>query len=151
MHSRYHGAFTLIELLVVIAIIAILAAILFPVFAKAREKARQTTCMNNQRQIALAELMYAQDNNEYCSSTATVWTGLNLNQGILLCPSATGTNMAVYGYLYDPNIAGMELGDIANPANTFVTADAQNGLLQRRHSNKLVASYLDGHVSGRSI
>jgi prepilin-type N-terminal cleavage/methylation domain-containing protein/prepilin-type processing-associated H-X9-DG protein len=53
--------FTLIELLVVIAIIAILAAILFPVFAKAREKARQASCESNEKQIALAFLMYAQD------------------------------------------------------------------------------------------
>lgn len=53
--------FTLIELLVVIAIIAILAAILFPVFAKAREKARQTSCASNLKQIDLAFLMYAQD------------------------------------------------------------------------------------------
>ena len=53
--------FTLIELLVVIAIIAILAAILFPVFAKAREKARQATCTSNLKQLALASLMYAQD------------------------------------------------------------------------------------------
>jgi len=51
-------------LLVVIAIIAILAAILFPVFAKAREKARTNTCLNNQRQIALAVLMYVQDHDE---------------------------------------------------------------------------------------
>ncbi|PIZ44425.1 MAG: hypothetical protein COY42_14050 [Armatimonadetes bacterium CG_4_10_14_0_8_um_filter_66_14] len=52
---------TLIELLVVIAIIAILAAILFPVFAKAREKARQSSCLSNQKQISLGILMYGQD------------------------------------------------------------------------------------------
>jgi len=56
--------FTLIELLVVIAIIAILAAILFPVFARAREKARQSSCQSNLKQLALAMLMYAQDYDE---------------------------------------------------------------------------------------
>ncbi len=56
--------FTLIELLVVIAIIAILAAILFPVFAKAREKARQASCLSNEKQLALGTLMYAQDYDE---------------------------------------------------------------------------------------
>lgn len=56
--------FTLIELLVVIAIIAILAAILFPVFAKAREKARQITCVSNMKQIMLGEMQYVQDNDE---------------------------------------------------------------------------------------
>jgi prepilin-type N-terminal cleavage/methylation domain-containing protein len=57
--------FTLIELLVVIAIIAILAAILFPVFAQAREKARQITCASNEKQIGLAILQYCQDADEY--------------------------------------------------------------------------------------
>ncbi|NLO06641.1 MAG: DUF1559 domain-containing protein [candidate division WS1 bacterium] len=56
--------FTLIELLVVIAIIAILAAILFPVFARAREKARQASCLSNAKQIGLAMLMYVQDYDE---------------------------------------------------------------------------------------
>jgi prepilin-type N-terminal cleavage/methylation domain-containing protein len=56
--------FTLIELLVVIAIIAILAAILFPVFAQAREKARQTQCMNNLKQMATASMTYIQDYDE---------------------------------------------------------------------------------------
>ena len=64
MTDRRRSGFTLIELLVVIAIIAILAAILFPVFARAREKARQASCQSNLKQIALAGLMYVQDYDE---------------------------------------------------------------------------------------
>ncbi|MCS7066774.1 MAG: prepilin-type N-terminal cleavage/methylation domain-containing protein, partial [Fimbriimonadales bacterium] len=62
--------FTLIELLVVIAIIAILAAILFPVFAHVREKARQSTCTSNLGQIAKAFLMYANDHNQMMPTVA---------------------------------------------------------------------------------
>ncbi len=62
--GRTRICFTLIELLVIIAIIAILAAILFPVFAKAREKARQTSCASNDKQLGLGFLQYVQDNDE---------------------------------------------------------------------------------------
>jgi prepilin-type N-terminal cleavage/methylation domain-containing protein/prepilin-type processing-associated H-X9-DG protein len=71
--------FTLIELLVVIAIIAILAAILFPVFAKAREKARQTSCLNNEKQLCLAVLQYAQDYDEILTPYFLYWIPGNTN------------------------------------------------------------------------
>jgi prepilin-type N-terminal cleavage/methylation domain-containing protein len=78
-------AFTLIELLVVIAIVAILAAILFPVFAQAREKARQASCLSNNRQFLLAIGMYMQDHDDMLPlgsylmpgmPTATTWQDL---------------------------------------------------------------------------
>src|SRR5688572_12972691 len=65
MHqSKKSPGFTLIELLIVIAIIALLAAILFPVFAKARENARRASCQSNLKQIALGLIQYAQDHDE---------------------------------------------------------------------------------------
>src|SRR6186713_437363 len=70
MSTRNRTGFTLIELLVVIAIIAILAAILFPVFAQAREKARQASCVSNLKQITIGQLMYAQD---YDETLVTSW------------------------------------------------------------------------------
>ncbi len=69
-----HRAFTLIELLVVIGIIAILAAILFPVFAKAREKARQAACQSNLKQIGIGLVMYAQDYDETYPAAASYGT-----------------------------------------------------------------------------
>ena len=82
--------FTLIELLVVIAIIAILAAILFPVFAQAREKARQTACLSNEKQIGAGLMMYAQDYDEIMPGNAHDYTdpynsppGLNLPLGFM--------------------------------------------------------------------
>jgi prepilin-type N-terminal cleavage/methylation domain-containing protein/prepilin-type processing-associated H-X9-DG protein len=92
--------FTLIELLVVIAIIAILAAILFPVFAQAREKARQTVCLSNVKQMSLGFYMYAQDYDETLPvfggpwpSPRVFWNDLIVpytkNTGVQECPSWT--------------------------------------------------------------
>lgn len=110
-HKRSNG-FTLIELLVVIAIIAILAAILFPVFAKARERARQTACLSNMRQLGMSMFMYMEDSrdvppplfsgwmtNSFGQSGATTWQqslmGYVRNDQIFKCYSVGGD---FYGY-----------------------------------------------------
>ena len=97
--------FTLIELLVVIAIIAILAAILFPVFARAREKARQTSCLSNLRQLGVAQLMYLSDHE---GSFQRELQGMPVakslgpyvrNVGVFGCPSTESR----HGYSYAQN------------------------------------------------
>jgi len=113
--DRCRRAFTLIELLVVIAIIAILAAILFPVFAQARDKARQAACTSNMKQFALAWLMYAQDYDE--TVLPIRWGGGNnqyfpvrplldpyvKNQGIYVCPSNNQTDQTTMTLTYSYN------------------------------------------------
>ncbi|MBC7287117.1 MAG: prepilin-type N-terminal cleavage/methylation domain-containing protein [Armatimonadetes bacterium] len=104
--------FTLIELLVVIAIIAILAAILFPVFARAREKARQSNCTSNVKQIMLAVLMYAQDYDErllLAVHTCAVWPGPTaLSRGTVVNTAVYGGPIA-YGHLLQPYIKNTQI------------------------------------------
>ena len=147
--------FTLIELLVVIAIIAILAAILFPVFARAREKARQTSCLSNLKQIGLAFLMYAQDYDE----TFLYGRGMNYadtggwgahaavdeyndwpvfvypyvkNAQVFNCPSAhKDATLAIennYGWNYD-GLRGIAMAEFDYPSQTFMAFDCHNAFV----------------------
>jgi prepilin-type N-terminal cleavage/methylation domain-containing protein/prepilin-type processing-associated H-X9-DG protein len=111
-------AFTLIELLVVIAIIAILAAILFPVFSTAREKARQTSCASNEKQLGLAFIQYVQDFDERwpngngdCNNipgrgwVGQLWPYIKA-KGAVACPSDLNANVANFSYGYNTAVAG---------------------------------------------
>jgi prepilin-type N-terminal cleavage/methylation domain-containing protein len=111
MRQRRERGFTLIELLVVIAIIAILAAILFPVFAQARESARKTSCLNNMKQLGTATAMYTQDwdgwyplawfSNGENGFEVALYPYIK-NKGIFECPSNKVTVSNWAGYVYGP-------------------------------------------------
>jgi prepilin-type N-terminal cleavage/methylation domain-containing protein/prepilin-type processing-associated H-X9-DG protein len=157
MNIRNRSGFTLIELLVVIAIISILAAILFPVFARAREKARQITCASNEKQLALAILQYNQDydenfpagvsnpNNPGVSSPGEGlgWAGeiysYVKSTGTFKCPddstsptTVDGLSMVPVSYSINCNIdGGGSTGTLASlnaPASTILLVEVENDL-----------------------
>jgi len=142
-YSTRLRAFTLIELLVVIAIIAILAAILFPVFAQAREKARATACISNEKQIGLAIMQYVSNYdetwpsgrlfNELYSSPNSFPTGIGWSQqvspyvkngGLFKCPSddtnpSTGApGNVTMSYALNANLAAITDANLTKPSMT---------------------------------
>ncbi len=153
-HRPGHRGFTLIELLVVIAIIAILAAILFPVFARARENARKATCLSNMKQVMTATMMYSQDYDEVLIPLATgaasgadarTWRVLvqpyMKNIEALRCPSlpndtvdttrglspfALGLNNQAYLHTYLTTLRTYTTGDVAKVAETILVCDMAN-------------------------
>jgi prepilin-type N-terminal cleavage/methylation domain-containing protein/prepilin-type processing-associated H-X9-DG protein len=149
--------FTLIELLVVIAIIAILAAILFPVFGKAREKARQSTCTSNQKQIVLAILMYTQENEEKLPALSTWKSDLSQVSGkVWDCPTSEAKGSATvadYGYAWW--VDGLTLADFPKTDVVPVIGDSETDRLPGsdtgdwRHDGGAIYGYLDGHVAMR--
>jgi prepilin-type N-terminal cleavage/methylation domain-containing protein len=136
---RYRSGFTLIELLVVIAIIAILAAILFPVFAQAREKARTATCLSNGKQMGIGLMMYAQDYDERLPRVWTSNAGPNngardwkddiqpyiKNTGVFRCPTAP-QQWPGYGYnVWYATSTGIALSEIEWVSRQLIVADVQ--------------------------
>ena len=125
--DRKRRGFTLIELLVVIAIISILASILFPVFARAREKGRQAACISNVRQLTLACQMYSQDFDEIEPPGALgtqFWHDLiypyTHNRQIYVCPSRKDRLM---DYAINPLVAGVSEGTMFDPAVKVLLGD----------------------------
>ncbi len=164
-HSKRPQGFTLIELLVVIAIVAILAAILFPVFANAREKARQTTCMNNLKQLAISILLYTQDHDNVLlpdpiqgSWSASLSSGLA--DRLFDCPTQTGrgTNAAPE-YGFNSYLFNCQFSNIDAPERCLLIADRApggasnfsltdfNAELGVRHANGVILACVDGHLA----
>lgn len=149
------SGFTLIELLVVIAIIAILAAVLFPVFATAREKARQTSCASNEKQLGLGFLQYAQDFDEIMPSGQTSsggdfgagvmgcgWAGQVYPYlkavGVYMCPSDPTSSMIkspagqiveTVDYAYNSLLPTVNVAKIAEPARTLTLSEVTGTLV----------------------
>jgi prepilin-type N-terminal cleavage/methylation domain-containing protein len=142
MQTHKERGFTLIELLVVIAIIAILAAILFPVFARARESARRSGCLSNMKQVTTGILMYTQDYDEvlpfsqdgdignYATSPKAVWINATMpyvkNKQVWYCPSAKIHRSAPpkgdsdSNYYYNGHASGKALAAVTQPAESIL-------------------------------
>jgi prepilin-type N-terminal cleavage/methylation domain-containing protein/prepilin-type processing-associated H-X9-DG protein len=168
VHKARRG-FTLIELLVVIAVIAILAAILFPVFAQAREKARQAACLSNERQIGLALMQYTQDNNETYPSgpflapvdgtaTGLGWAGLCWpyvkSTQVYQCPddadvTQTATPQATpVSYSLNSNAAESTQSDFSAPASTVLLCEVTGSVVQVTDISEGTSGYTTIPASG---
>lgn len=137
MDTQRRSGFTLIELLVVIAIIAILAAILFPVFAKAREKAREIASLSNEKQIGLATMQYTEDYDECYPFGNTLWSAswgsdrdnwagaiapYLKSTGVMASPDDTGAGQLTAGIQWE----GLAESYAANGLETYWTPNGKN-------------------------
>lgn len=127
MHAKYDrsqmkrlSGFTLIELLVVIAIIAILAAILFPVFARARENARRSSCQSNLKQIGLAMMQYTQDFDERLTPLNNTNTGITL-------PDGSTRSTALWFHMLYPYMKSIQIMNCPSETKVIWTSGSYTG------------------------
>jgi prepilin-type processing-associated H-X9-DG protein len=140
------------------------------VFAKAREKARQTQCVNNQKQICLAVQMWSQEHEEKFPNANTMWTDVDVPAKVLKCPSVPKT--VANAYVYSNTVAGQAIGEFADLSQEWMIADGQHasqgpiagtsttdaipatydnvGYLTSdfnyAHNGSIIVGYADGHV-----
>jgi prepilin-type N-terminal cleavage/methylation domain-containing protein len=152
--TRTHKGFTLIELLVVIAIIAILAAILFPVFAKAREKARQTSCQSNLKQIGLGFVQYTNDYDEKYPA-AINWASAiypyEKSTNVFHCPDDTNTASASaspLSYAINANLAGHNQAILSSPSVTVLATEFSSESVNMASSSD---SYVYSQTNGANV
>ena len=139
-------------------VLPIFAAILFPVFAQAREKAVQASCMANLKQLQLSTLMYAKDHDDHLPMRDK-WCDQTLryvrNEAVYVCPSLPDERC---GYAYNARLDRLTLDDLREPARTVGLFDAKGGwnaaggaeLVDPRHNGGANVTYVDGHVKWTS-
>jgi prepilin-type processing-associated H-X9-DG protein len=133
---------------------AILAAIMFPVFAKSREKARQSQCMSNVRQSTIAIQMYMQDHNNQFPSKDSVWADVALPPNVLTCPTYGADKGNGYGYNASLSKKSIMSSGMPGPQIIPMLADSRmpGNLLNSpvdidpRHVGRAIVGFADGHV-----
>lgn len=143
----------IIPLILIIPMTPISIGIFIPFISQYREKMNQTTCISNQRQLAVAIQMYAQDHDNSLPSDKTVWTDIYVNPDILICSSAGKRVLNTYGY--NSKISEKKVKSIANIATTYLTIDSSESIntihsmqdIDFRHDGSAIASFIDGHAA----
>ncbi len=146
--ARRAGTLTLAELLAVMGIIAILGVTLSPTFARAREKARQTSCLSNLKQLALGMQMFAQEHNNRLPSALT-WkreiTPYVKNEQLFRCPTDESDQACSYAMNYE--LSEADLNTLASPEEQILLYEAdESGAPARRHNEGLNIAFADGHA-----
>ncbi len=148
------GCVVVAVLLIGMFVISMVAAVVFPVFSRAREKAGQTSCMANLKQLQLGTLMYMQDYHEVMPSAAN-WCDATMpyikNSAVFVCPEASG---AAGTYAMNDAVSGQKLSAFASPAQTVCLFDSTTGwnmhggpsLIADRHNGGANFAFVDGHV-----